>query len=102
MLTEQKVLKKLGIEDFRYLTKDKVVKMANMLDKMNPEVAKKAIEQFPNFSNTMKEILAEYKIHIATLGNFLGILDGVTQVREQRTHFFFGFRACRIGFDIFL
>lgn len=62
MLTEQKVLKKLGIEDFRHLTKDKVVKMASMLDKMDPEVAKKAIEQFPNFSNTMKEILSEYKL----------------------------------------
>lgn len=60
-LTEQKVLKKLGIEDFRHLTKDKVITMASMLDKMEPEVAKKAIEQFPNFSNTMKEILHEYK-----------------------------------------
>lgn len=60
-LTEQKVLKKLGIEDFRRLTKDKVITMASMLDKMDPEVAKKAIEQFPNFSNTMKEILHDYK-----------------------------------------
>lgn len=60
-LTEQKVLKKLGIEDFRHLTKDKVITMASMLDKMDPEVAKKAIEQFPQFSNTMKEILHEYK-----------------------------------------
>lgn len=40
-LTEQKVLKKLGIEDFRHLTKDKVIKMASMIDKMDPEVAKK-------------------------------------------------------------
>lgn len=61
LLTEQKVLKKLGIEDFRYLTKDKVVSMASMLDQMDPEVAKKAIEQFPNFSDTMKEILHDYK-----------------------------------------
>ena len=38
--------------------------MASMLDKMDPEVAKKAIEQFPNFSNTMKEILTEYKISL--------------------------------------
>lgn len=60
-MTEQKVLKKLGIENFRYLTKDKVITMASMLDKMDPEVAKKAIEQFPNFSETMKEILHEYK-----------------------------------------
>lgn len=60
-LSEQKVLKKLGIEDFRHLTKDKVITMAGLLDKMDPEVAKKALEQFPDFSNTMKEILIEYK-----------------------------------------
>lgn len=60
-LTEQKVLRKLGIESFRYLTKDKVITMASMLDKMNPEVAIKAIEQFPEFSNTTKEMLIGYK-----------------------------------------
>lgn len=60
-LTEQKVLKKLGIEDFRHLTKDKVITMASLLDKMDPEVAKKAIEQFPNFSDTMKSALHDYK-----------------------------------------
>lgn len=59
--TEQRVLKKLGIQNFRHLTKDKVITMASMLDKMDPEVAKKAIEQFPNFSDTMKEILRDYK-----------------------------------------
>lgn len=61
ILTEQKVLKKLGIPDFRHLTKDKVISMASksMMDKMDPEVAKKIIEQFPNFSETMKDILHE-------------------------------------------
>lgn len=61
LLTEQKVLKKLDIQDFRYLTKDKVVTMASMLDKMDPEVAKKALEQFPDFSKTIKEIVVGYK-----------------------------------------
>lgn len=61
LLAERKVLKKLGIEDFRHLTKDKVITMTSMLDKMDPEVAKKAIEQFPNFSDTMREILHDYK-----------------------------------------
>ncbi|MEG1411211.1 MAG: hypothetical protein RSD36_15345 [Terrisporobacter sp.] len=59
--TEQKVLKKLNIEDFRHLTKDKVITMASMLDKMDPEVAKKALEQFPQFSNVAKEMLIGYK-----------------------------------------
>lgn len=42
-LTEQKVLRKLGIQDFRHLTKDKVITMASMLDKVDPEVAKKQL-----------------------------------------------------------
>ena len=61
MMSEEKVLKKLDIADFRHLTKDKVIKMASMLDKMDPEVAKKALEQFPEFANTTKEMLSEYK-----------------------------------------
>ena len=61
MMSEEKVLKKLDIVDFRHLTKDKVIKMASMLDKMDPEVAKKELEQFPEFANTTKEMLTEYK-----------------------------------------
>jgi ribosomal protein S17E len=60
-MIEQKVLKKLNISDFRNLTKDKVITMASMLDKMDPEVAKKALEQFPEFASTTKELLKEYK-----------------------------------------
>ena len=60
-LTETQVLKKLNIEDFRHLTKDKVISMATMLDKMDPEVAKKALEQFPEFANTMRQILSDHK-----------------------------------------
>lgn len=60
-LTEKKVLKKLGIDDFRHLTKEKVITMATMLDKMDPEVAKKALEQFPEFAKVSKDMLKEYK-----------------------------------------
>lgn len=60
-LSEQKVLKRLEIIDFRHLTKDKVITMASMLDKIDPEVAKKALEQFPEFASTVKEIVSEYK-----------------------------------------
>ena len=63
-LSEKKVLKKLGIDDFRHLTKDKVMVMAAMLDRMDQEVAKKALEQFPDFSGTMREIFGEYKISL--------------------------------------
>ena len=55
-LTEAKVLTKLGIPDFRHLTKDKVVSFVSMLPHMDPEVAKKALEQFPEFSSTALSI----------------------------------------------
>ena len=60
-LTEKQVLKKLGIPDFRHLSKEKVMKFATMLPHMDPEVAKKALEQFPEFAKTTKEMLVEYK-----------------------------------------
>ena len=58
-LTETKVLKKLGIKDFSCITLDKIGKFSSMLPQMDPEVAKKALEQFPEFAKAGKEILAE-------------------------------------------
>ena len=60
-ISEKRTLKKLGIDDFRHLTKANVVQLASMVDKMEPEVAKKALEQFPEFSGTVKTILLDYK-----------------------------------------
>lgn len=54
--TEQQVLKKLDIPDFRHLTKEKVIAFATMVPKMNPEVAKEALEQFPNFASTSLDV----------------------------------------------
>lgn len=59
--TEMQVLKKLDIPDFRHLTKDKVIAFATMIPRMNPEVAKKALEQFPNFASVSFEIMKEYR-----------------------------------------
>lgn len=59
--TEKQVLKKLGIPDFRHLTKDKVIAFASMVPNMQPEVAKKALEQFPNFASTSLDLMQEYK-----------------------------------------
>ena len=43
-MTEDKVLRKLDIPDFRHMTKDKVVSFVSMLPQMDPEVAKCALE----------------------------------------------------------
>ena len=60
-LTEKQVLKKLDIPDFRHLSKDKIMTFFSMLPNMDPEVAKKAIEQFPTYASTVKDIVIEYK-----------------------------------------
>lgn len=60
-LTEQQVLHQLNIPDFRHITKDKVMTFASLLQNMEPEVAKKALEQFPELSKMMLEVMREYK-----------------------------------------
>lgn len=43
------------------MTKDKVVKFASMLPYMDPEVAKKALEQFPAFKDLASDLVVQYK-----------------------------------------
>ena len=64
--TELQVLKQLDIPDFRHLTKDKVITFASMIPRMDPEVAKKTLEQFPNFASTSLDIMKEYREIIET------------------------------------
>ena len=59
-MSEKRGLRKLGIPDWRHMTKDKVVRFASMLHKMDPEVAKMALEQFPNFTNLATEMVVHY------------------------------------------
>lgn len=60
-LTEQQVLQQLDIPDFRHMSKDKVMTFVSMLSNMEPEVAEKAIEQFPQFTKMALEALEDYK-----------------------------------------
>lgn len=60
-ITEQEVLERLDIPDFRHITKEKVMSFATMLNEMNPEVAIKAIEQFPDFVKLSLDALADYR-----------------------------------------
>lgn len=68
-LNEQKVLDKLGIDDFRHLSKEKVIEFVSLVPNMEPEVAKAAIEQFPEFSLVMKSIMIDYKQEIESALN---------------------------------
>ena len=60
--SEEAVLKILDIPDFRHLTKDKAIEFVSMIPQMDPEVAIKALEQFPQLKevwqkNTKKQWL---------------------------------------------
>lgn len=58
---ERQALRKLDIPDFRHITKDKLMQFVSMTSKMDPEVAKAAINQFPDFANLVKGSLVDYK-----------------------------------------
>ena len=60
-LTEKKVLKKLQIPDFKHMTKDKVVRFVSLIPRMDPEVAKAAIAQFPEFKDLASDIVIAFK-----------------------------------------
>ncbi|WP_407456717.1 hypothetical protein [Fibrobacter sp.] len=75
-MNEAELKKELGISDFRYLTKAKILQFASGLDKLDPDVAKKIIEQFPEFCNTMQSIVKEYK---ESVQNILEKNDVTTQ-----------------------
>lgn len=62
--SEEKTLRKLNITDFHELTKVNIPALGSMLDKMDPEVAKKALDQFPEFSSAVREELLDYKEHL--------------------------------------
>lgn len=91
-LTEQEVLKKLGIPDFRHMTKDKVVTFATMLPKMDPDVAKKALEQFPEFAKTATEIVSYYKEMVekgfdkdtASVNSFYLTCDSIVETLKEQ------------------
>lgn len=54
---EQRVLDKLGIKDFRHMTKEKIVAFASELPNMDPQVAIEAIRQFPEFAKTSLQLV---------------------------------------------
>ena len=60
-LNEKQVLKKLGVKKFSEVSADKALSFSSMLPNINPEVAKKALEQFPEFVKFASNIISEYK-----------------------------------------
>ena len=86
-LTEAKVLRKLDIPDFRHLAKDKVVSFVSMLPYMDPDVAKHALEQFPDFAETGLAIVGCIKDSLETVvsGNNANMAEFNARCQEALT-----------------
>ncbi|MCX5097650.1 hypothetical protein [Streptomyces sp. NBC_00365] len=65
---EAQIMKALGIESWRNLSKDKMVRFAAMMPNMDTEVALKIVEQFPAFKDFAKDaVSAIERAHESTL-----------------------------------
>jgi len=66
--SDTKIMKALGIDTWRNLSKDKMIKFAAMMPDMDKEVAFKIIEQLPEFTKFAMEALnVMEKAHETTL-----------------------------------
>lgn len=85
--SEQEVMEQLGIESWRNLSKDKMMRFAAMMPQMDTGVALKVIEQFPAFKEFALDTVKEMeKAHVSTLkandtsqGQFY---DALADIRE--------------------
>lgn len=66
---EQHLLKKLGIPDWRYLSKDKFMKIIAVMPEMSNDIRRKIIEQIPQFTHFFSEGLDTAK------ESFLKVVD---------------------------
>lgn len=60
-MNELELKKELGIADFRHMSKDKLLAFASNIDKLDPEVAKAIIGQFPEFKSYMLSLVDAFK-----------------------------------------
>lgn len=81
---EESIKKELGIDSWRNLSRDKVVRFAAMMPDMDTEVALKIIEQFPAFKEFAEEVVDTMeKAHVATLDANTHSQDQVHQAYQE-------------------
>ena len=92
LMSEKEVLQKLGIPDFRHLSKKTAVQFISSIPQMDPEVAKKALDQFPELANMALGIAKEYKEGLQssfesndkTTEASLTIINGIIEVLTEQ------------------
>jgi hypothetical protein len=61
IMSEEDVKRLLGIKDFRHLSKKQVISFISSIPQMDPEVAKKVIDQFPQMADMAVDLAKEYR-----------------------------------------
>lgn len=62
MVSEDQVKKALAIDSFRNLSKDKIMEFVSAIPNMDKDVAIKIIEQFPSYTESANNMLAQLNI----------------------------------------
>lgn len=75
-LTEEEVLKRLNIPDWRHMSKDKIMSFTSSLQCMNPEVAKEVLKKFPEFAKMCSDALTDV----------IKAMDEVIEHTDKNTH----------------
>lgn len=68
-ITEEQLLKTLDIPDWRYMSKDKLITFASNMAYLDPVVAQKALEQFPEFKSMSQELVSILKSSLDSANN---------------------------------
>lgn len=91
LTTEQEVKDRLGIDDFRHLSKDKVIEFVSLIPNTDKDIAINVISQFPEYSNMatnvvehLKELcktalLSGEKSNDSTISGFMIVLESLSE-----------------------
>lgn len=60
-LKEIDILKKFKVEHFSELKKENIIELTSLLDQLDPQVAVKIVDQFPEFTQLSREVITDYK-----------------------------------------
>ena len=92
LVTEESVKELLGITDFRHLRKDQVIQFVSNIPNMDKEVAKKCIEQFPNFKEFSETTFSHFsevikdgsnKINSKSIDAYTKMIDACLEIAKK-------------------
>ncbi len=97
MVSENEVKKALDIDNFRNMTKDKIMEFVSAIPNMDKEVAIKIIEQFPTYTESANNMLEQLnkmcnnamkengESQIEVIGAYKKILDDLGELLKKDT-----------------